>query len=223
MNSICTFLGFAPALTDQIISYKDKFDAVYIDHGQMILVSKDTYSAEADGELPAFEYKYILNCFDFQAFGADRNEIVVQCRLCPLQKYINKEKLSELLESVNGEVYDEDFYFEDMSSTGILSCLGTEYIRYDPEKVLEDEHGNRWYDYYYNLTDNKDFVLMLNVAATVLNCIDAMRGEFIDNVWNQIGNTGWDNLNYLLNGKDWLNAAIRRFKENDNENEGENK
>lgn len=213
MNDICTFLGFAPALADQMIPYEDKFDVVYHDQRQMILVSKDTYSMEADGELPAFEYKYILNCFDFQAFGADRSEIVVQCRLCPLQKYINKEKLPELLESVNGEVYDEDFYFEDMSGTGILPCFGTEYINYDPEKVPEDEHGNRWYDYYYNLTDNKDFVLMLNVAATVLNCVDAMRGAGLDNVWNRIGNTGWDNLNYLLNGRDWLNAALRRIKE----------
>lgn len=65
MNDICTFLGFAPALADQILSYKDKFDVVYHDQGQIILVSKDTYSMEADGELPAFEYKYILNCFDF--------------------------------------------------------------------------------------------------------------------------------------------------------------
>lgn len=217
MNDICTFLGFAPALADQMIPYEDKFDVVYHNQGQMILVSKDTYSMETDGELPAFEYKYILNCFDFQVFGADRSEIVVQCRLCPLQKYINKEKLPELLESVNGEVYDEDFYFEDMSGTGILPCLGTEYIRYDPEKVPEDEHGNRWYDYYYNLTDNKDFVLMLNVAATVLNCVDAMRGAGLDNVWNRIGNTGWDNLNYLLNGRDWLNAALRRIKNNESE------
>lgn len=43
--------------------------------------------------------------------------------------------------------------------------------------------------------------------------------KFIDNVWNQIGNTGWDNLNYLLNGKDWLNAALRRIKNNESEEE----
>lgn len=203
MTDIPTFLGCAPADESQIIPYTDKFDVLYDDGGEMRLITKETYSTEVDEDMPAFKYKYILNCMDLQ--GSQEKSIVIQCLMCPLPEYVNKETLSEITD-------DLDFYFSDATSSGILPNMGDEYINYDPEQIPEDENGNRWYDYYYHLTDNKDFIQVLNVVATMIDDLDIMKGWRMDRVWNRIGNTGWDLLNNLLNGKDYVEAALERLK-----------
>ena len=40
--------------------------------------------------------------------------------------------------------------------------------------------------------------------------MNSTRGYGLDQVWNQLGNNGWDLLEYILKGKDWLNAALKR-------------
>lgn len=211
MTNIPTFLCCAPADASQIIPYTEKFDILYDDDdGEMKLITKETYSTEADEDIPAFKYKYILNCMDMKAFGSEENSIVVQCLMCPLLEYINKKVLSDI--SNDGDL---DYYFSDAATCGILPNMGDEYINYDPEQIPEDENGNRWYDYYYHLTDNKDFVHVLNVAATMIDDMNDLRGWRMDRVWNRIGSTGWDSLRHLLLGEDWIKKSINRILESE--------
>ena len=52
---------------------------------------------------------------------------------------------------------------------------------------------------------------LFNIIATVLYPMDSTRGHGLDQAWNQLGSNGWDLLEYILNGRDWLNAALERF------------
>ena len=171
MTNIPTFLGCTPADASQIIPYTEKFNVLYDDGGEMKLITKETYSTEADGDMPAFKYKYVFNCMDMKAFGSEEKSIVIQCLMCPLPEYVNREILKEITDDI-------DFYFSDAASSGALPNMRDEYINYD--EVPEDENGNRWYDYYYHLTNNKDFVQVLNVAATILDDVNAFRGFRMD-------------------------------------------
>ena len=128
--------------------------------------------------------------------------------MCSLPKYVNKETLKEITDEV-------DYYFSDVTSSGVLPNMGDEYINYDPEQIPEDENGNRWYNYHYHLTDNKDFVQVLNVAATILDDVNVFRGFRMDRVWNDIGSTGWDSLRHLLLGEDWIKKSINRLMESE--------
>mgnify|MGYP004475949255 CR=1 FL=1 len=206
MTNIPTFLGCVPADESQIIPYTEKFDVLYDDGGEMKLITKETYSTEADEDMPAFKYKYVLNCMDLIAFGSEEKSIVIQCLMCPLPEYVNKETLSEITDDI-------DFYFSDATSSGVLPNMGDEYINYDPEQVPEDE--NRWDDYYYHLTDNKDFIQVLNVAATMIDGMNDLRGWRMDRTWNHIGSTGWDLLRHLLLGENWIKKSINRILESE--------
>ena len=95
MTNIFTFLGCTLGDASQIIPYTEKFDVLYDDGGEMKLITKETYSTEADEDMPEFKYKYVLNCMDLTAFGSQEKSIVIQCLMCPLPEYVNKKVLSE--------------------------------------------------------------------------------------------------------------------------------
>lgn len=57
MNETLSFAGWRPGNPDQIIPWKEKFDEEYSDGGQLTLLSKEIYQAEADEDMPAFEYR----------------------------------------------------------------------------------------------------------------------------------------------------------------------
>lgn len=206
MSNNSSFAGWRPGNPDQIISWKEKFDEEYNDDGNLTLLSKETYHTEADEDMPAFEYRYIIKAMDLQAFGSDQKTICFRLYMCPLRKYWKTDILNDLSEDSN-----EDWFFEYAVDSGILPYLGEEYLDYTDDDILPDENGNKWYDYFYNITDWTKASEMLNIIATVLDPMNDTRGYSLDQVWNQLGNTGWDLLKYILNGKDCVDAALSRM------------
>ena len=51
MNETLSFAGWRPGNPDQIIPWKEKFDEEYSDGGQLTLLSKEIYQAEADEDI----------------------------------------------------------------------------------------------------------------------------------------------------------------------------
>ena len=208
-NEVNTFLGVQPlyALTE----YEKEFEVIYNDDGELILLSNKIFESEEDDNIPKFEYRYIVRCIDMYAFDG-RTEIIIETFMCPLAEYINKNQLNSVMNGYDDSEYIYRYY-TDMASSCLLPNFGTEYISYKTEDVSPDENGNFWYDYYYNILDNKDVVNKLNTAATVLYNIDRMRGFNLDRVWNMLGSTGWDLLKTLLNGTDWVKTSIDRCRQ----------
>ena len=206
MSETLSFAGWTPSSQEQIISWKEKFYEIYNDDGQLTLLSKEIYQAEADEDMPAFEYRYIIKAMDLQAFGSDQKTICFRLYMCPLRKYWESESLKGLSEDSN-----KDWFFEDAADSGILPYIGEEYLDYSDDDVSPDENGNKWYDYFYHITDWSKANEMLNIIATVLIPMNDTRGHGLDQTWNQLGNTGWDLLEYILNGKDCVDAALLRM------------
>lgn len=206
MSETLSFAGWRPGNPDQIIPWREKFDEEYSDGGQLTLLSKEIYQAEADEDMPAFEYRYIIKAMDLQAFGSDQKTICFRLYMCPLHKYWESESLKGLSEDNN-----KDWFFEDAADSGILPYIGEEYLDYSDDDVSPDENGNKWYDYFYHITDWSKANEMLNIITTVLYPMDSTRGHGLDQAWNQLGNTGWDLLEYILNGKNCVDAALSRL------------
>ena len=207
MNESLSFAGWHPS--SEIIPWKENFDDTYNDDGQLALLSKEIYKAEVDEDMPAFEYRYIIKAMDLQAFGSDQKTVCVRLYMCPLQQYWKLNALKGILEDDN-----EDWFFEDAADSGVLPCMGEKYLNYTDDDVQPDENGNKWYDYFCHITDWTKANDLFDIIATVLDPIDNMRGFSLDSVWNQIGTTGWDLLESILNDKDWMWQSIELMKLN---------
>lgn len=180
-----SFLNFSPHTRAQVKNWIEVFDEYYNDDGNLIIVSNETFTSDQDDDIPAFEYKYVINAFDMSPYGDIDNKIYIE-----LWMVIPPENEDEI---------------QELEECGVR--FGYEVITYDT-KDLKDE----WYDYFYNLLDNDEVVEYLNTAATVLEFIDSTRGFYIDQSFNMIGTTGWDMLRSILLNENWLSTSINRIK-----------
>lgn len=207
-KELMSFAGVQPSCN--LITWKKKWSEIYHDDGCLILAFNGLFAQNGDENLPDFEYRYILKAMDLQAFGSDQTTIALQLFMCPLPQYIIPERRKAIM---NEESDNEEYFFEDAADQGILPCVGTEYLNYKPEDIPEDEHGNKWYDYFYDVLKHPQMETMLDTITTCIYVLDEQRGYWLDDVFNQIGTSGWDLLYDLLTGKDWLKASIDRLKE----------
>lgn len=200
-----TFLGYTPTNSNVIGCFEDYFDKIYNDDGQVYLLSKKTYTSEADEEFPEFKYKYGIKCIDMRSFGTEEASFQVSLHMVVLPEYICESKANDIKEMCGTEEISEfDLMGEDHSWN---VCLGTETVSYEVESLPDP-----WYDFYYNPLDNTELKGLLNVAATVLDVIDSMRGFFLDDSWNMIGTNGWDSLREILLGEDMIKLSIHKLR-----------
>jgi hypothetical protein len=187
-----SFAGCKPSI---ICPWQEKYVEEYNDDGQLTLVSKKTYHAEQDEDIPEFNYKYVVCVTDMQALGSNEKVIIVQ-----LKMVISPESATEEYREAYSDEYD--FCYDLAASDSVT--IGEEYIYYDSVP-------DGWYDYYYDVLQNEEVVETLNVCASVTAWIDLQRGSYLDKTWNMIGSNGWDLIRHTVLGKDWLKASIDRY------------
>lgn len=207
--------GFTP--NGDLVDFKEKFDIIYNDDGNLYLISKETFKQEADGDIPAYEYKYGIRVNDAYTYGKENgHKLFFEMLLCPLPKYYCEKKLAEYRDVTcwNGvHVSDYDlrrvnYDYYSMIDAGLFSVLfAWEEMEYDPADIKDS-----WYDYFYNLLESEDVVEMLNTMATVLQPIDSFYGFTMDKYANRIGSTNLDLLKEILLGIDSTKAAMERWK-----------
>lgn len=203
------FGGWSTA--EQLKDWEQAFDVEYNDDGELILASKETFKHDEPESNLVFEYKYCIDVMDIYSRTGDSscNNIVMNMYLIPLAKYWN-DKAIESVKRMNGwdDYSDEQCMNEICMSDAIQngSCILMEQdsVSYDVE---ENDEG------FYDVLDNADVVEKLNVAATIFEASDHLRGFKLDCYQNRIGSTGWDKLEEILNGKDAIQAALERYKE----------
>lgn len=183
-----SFLNYTPLTFEQIKDWKEVFEEYDNDDGNLILVSKETFTSERDEDIPEFQYKYVIKAFDAVAYGSDNKIIYIQ-----LYMVITPEDVGENIQE--------------------LEECGVEF-GYESVAYTNDQLKDEWYDYFYNILDNKEVVEYLNTAATVLPFVDSTRGFYLDQCKNRIGTTGWDFLRNITLGEDWVMSSINRLKAN---------
>lgn len=193
-------VSFGNWSTDNVVDYKEKFDVVYDDDGQLILESKETFSHTDDDELPDFEYKYMVRCWDLPRFGSENKSISVELLMVVLPNYLCEDKLNRIMRDYD-VVSVDDVYID--------WCIDDCSVRFADEYVDYDENND---DGYYYILDNADVVERLNACASVFETMDRMRGFSLDKAWNMIGTTGWDVLRDVLTGENMIQATLARYR-----------
>lgn len=188
--------SFGGCSTENFISYKDKFDEVMNDAGEPILESKQTF-CHTDDDLPDFEYKYVVRCWDLPRFGSEQHAISIELFMVALPQYWCEDRIEGVMD-YNG-VDSIDYVYTDML-LDYSPRLADEYVDYDEEND----------DGFYHIEENPDAVDMLNACASVLDAINGMRGFYLDRAWNMIGTNGWDALREVLMGEDMIMATLAR-------------
>lgn len=56
----------------------------------------------------------------------------------------------------------------------------------------------------YEQVKHEDVDEKLTGAMCAVECMDSLRGFFLDRAWNAIGTTGWDTIDYLLGRREKL-------------------
>ena len=107
--------------------------------------------------------------------------------LVPMPDSLYKDKLESVLASFDIDAEDCSIY--DVRSYGLGILFGS--TKTDGENVNEDT---------------------IDAIANAMPTMDRLRGFYLDNIQNLIGNSGWDYLNEYINGIDATKVALDRYK-----------
>lgn len=193
MEKKLEFGGNIATVNGRAKSFKRMFP-LYIDYSTEIYYeTKKTYKHEEDGL--NFEYKYVVRVEDLYELTGDddyKGKVAIDLYLIPSESSMNETVRDRVRQSC-GLDDDDDLALSDIISYGLGACLLTEIVpncRYiDGTKVKGK----------------------LSAIANLLDMVDSMRGFYLDRAWNQIGTNGWDVLNEMVNGKDYIQASFDRL------------
>lgn len=182
-------------------NWLDLFEEYYNDDGGMVAFSKETYKHGFDfKDTYKFEYKLCIKAESMASFLSDdeegHNDVYIELLIVPLPKYLNSKIKNEIVDCMGVE--DIDVY--DIVSYGSCPYLDRDYL------TLGDNAD------FYDITENEEVVKMLNACTTACETINNLKGFYLDKTWNIIGNTGWDLLDNMINGEDYITKAYDRYK-----------
>jgi hypothetical protein len=155
--------------------------------------TKRTYIHEDDGL--NFKYKYAVRVEDLYELTGDedyKGKFEIGLYLVPSEDSMNESVRNRVKKSCGLEEGDR-LYVSDIISYGLGACLLSETVsncRYIEGTKVKGK---------------------LAAIANLLEAIDSMRGFYLDRAWNQIGTNGWDVLNEMVNGKDYIQASFDRL------------
>lgn len=202
MNEYTLKFGSVSAMEKDEKNWLDLFEEYYNDAGEMIAFSKEVFEHGFDYEDNyKFKYKLCIKAIAMSEFLADdeegHNDVHVELYIVPLPEYLNSKIKEEIMDYMGVE--EIDVY--DIISYGSCPCLDEDCL------TLNDDAE------FYDVTENQEVVKMLNACATTCEAINNLRGFYLDRTWNLIGNTGWDLLDNMINGEDFITKAFNRHKD----------
>lgn len=202
MSEYTLKFGSVSAMEKDKKNWLDLFE-VYRDYdGEMVAFSKKTYKHGFDFEdTYKFEYKLCIKAESMASYLAEDeegyNDIHFELFIVPLTKYLNSKIKNEIADCMCEE--EIDLY-------DIVSYGGCPYL--DRDCLTLDNNAD-----FDCVTENKEVVKMLDACATTCETTNNLRGFYLDRTWNMIGNTGWDLLDNMINGEDYVTKAFDRYKD----------
>lgn len=199
MNEYGLKFGSVSAMEKDRKNWLDLFEEYYNDGGELVAFSKKVYEHGFDFEdYYKFKYRLCIKVMAMSEFLADdeegHNDIHFELSLVPLPEYLNAKVKGDIADSMGVE--EIDVY--DIVSYGCCPYLDRDTLTLDDDTEV------------YDVTENEDVIRMLDACATVCESINNLRGFYLDRAWNLIGSTGWDLLDNLINGEDFIQKALDR-------------
>lgn len=174
--------------------FADKFNTVF-DESESYFESQ-VFHHDVDDDIK-FDYTYCVHVFDWREYDSKKCAIGIQLYLVPTFQSLTKEKQDSVLSCCCIDA--DDVTVMDMVSYGIGVPLG--YVEVEVDENFE-------YD-----TDDDKIASVLDSIANVYETIDAMRGFYLDKPVNRLGSDGWDLLYDYVNGNDFIQSTLDRYKD----------
>lgn len=182
---------FGISTNDDTNAFEDVFEEVYDNDCEAYYQSKKTYQHREEGL--NFDYKYVVEVDDIDELtGEDTGEYGITLLMVPTFKTLCEKKQKSIAEDCE----DREPDICDCVLYGTSIVLGSENVKHDNKPMDECE-----------VLQNK-----LRGIANVVECIDGLRGFYLDKYVNMIGTTGWDLLHDYINGKDFVQATFARHE-----------
>ena len=176
-------------------SWKDDFNRSYDDY---TVFSKKTYEHREEGL--NFDYKYAISVIDMfdRTWDSDcEGRYDVELYLIPVQKSLNREVLEATARMTGCEDSFDPDKPEDIPLNDLLDAGNAVRVGYQSFNGLTEESIDE----------------LMDLAASVVPCIDALRGFYLDKRQNAIGTTGWDMLNeFVGDGTSFVERSMARWK-----------
>ena len=202
MSEYTLKFGSVSAMENDKKNWTDLFEEYYNDCGELVAFSKEVYEHGFDDEdYYKFKYKLCIKVMAMSEFVAEdedgHNDVHFELSLVPLPEYLNSKIKDEIADCMGVE--EIDVY--DIVSYGCCPYLDRDCLTLNDDAEL------------YNVTESEEVIRMLDACATASGTINSLRGFYLDRAWNMIGNTGWDLLDNMINGEDWIKKALDRHKD----------
>ena len=202
MSEYTLKFGSVSAIGKDEKNWLDLFEEYYNDDGEMIAFSKEVFEHGFDFEDDyKFKYRLCIKVLAMNSFLSDdeegHNDVHIELLIVPLPEYLNSKIKNEIANCMGVE--EIDLY-------DIVSYGGCPYL--DRDCLTLNDNAD-----FYDVTENEEVVKMLNACATTCKATNNLRGFYLDRTWNMIGNTGWDLLDNMINGEDYVTKAFDRYKD----------
>ena len=135
-----------------------------------------------------FDYRYLIEAY----YCEEENKTYYCLYLIPCYSSLSEKNKNDILNS-------EGINPEDMNNNSSY-IIERSVFDYGYSLILARESQEGEYD-----------PEVMDKIASVYSCIDRMRGFYLDQYQNHIGNTGWDMLAYYIRNEDYLQKAFDRF------------
>ena len=193
--------GSVSAMEKDRKEWSDLFEEYYNDGGELIAFSKEVYEHGFDFEDDyKFKYRLCIKAMAMSEFLAEDedgyNDVHIELLIVPLPEYLNDKVKNDIADCMGVEEID---VFD------IVSYGGCPYLDSDTLTLNDNEE-------FYDITENEDVVRMLDACATVCDSINSLRGFYLDRAFNMLGSTGWDLLADMINGEDFIQKTLDRYK-----------
>lgn len=176
-------------VSSQIKDWKNIWKMQTNTDDEMILKSIETYHHEEDGMNFTYHLVLILSILEL-----DEGEILYsQLKLIPNVKYLFSEKIESLIKEFN--ISENELLIQDLMIEFEFPILEKEEVNINFEDFSEN---------------NPEIQSYLLSAGIVAECINSMRGFYMDRQVNKIGTTNWDLLKSCIYGIDPFKAGLER-------------
>lgn len=172
----------------------EKFDVVVSDpSSQIFLQSKKVFRHEEDGL--KFDYRYCIEVINLADWTGEDGKVLVNLKLVPEFGSLCVQRQADVFSSSGLENSNEVGSY-DVDGYGLSVPIGSETLEITT-----------------SLDRSRKVKRLLDIAASVFESIDSLRGFYLDRPVNMIGVNGWDLLYDFINGEDYVKSALNRASE----------
>lgn len=169
----------------RIFDWREKFSLVYENDDAVLYESIETFHHDEDDGF-VFDYKFCVLVADYSEVTEDGG-VGYQLLMAVMPDSLHESFRKKVYDSIGcGEVPLE---IRDMVDGGAAVSFGDGMC------------------YSWNEVDS-----VVTKIANVFECMNRLRGFWLDRYWNRIGSTGWDTLDHVVNGKDLFKPAFERYE-----------